>query len=149
MKKLLLPLLILLFVACNNKKKTTQEPIKAVIDTISAKITETDLSSVQPVITSSIVGKWKPIDVFMEDMEEEEKKVILDQATVEFTGDGKYLSISKQDNETGTYSYDEKTKMITTTAPDGVTEKIKAEISNDKLKVTSKEGTILFKRLMK
>jgi YD repeat-containing protein len=85
----------------------------------------------------------------MEDLEEKEKKEILDQATVEFTGDGKYLSIYKEDNETGTYSYDEKTKMITTTDPDGLTEEIKAEISNDKLKVTTKEGTMLFKRLIK
>jgi YD repeat-containing protein len=130
------------------RKKTEQEPIKAVTDTIPVKIINSDLLPVETAITSSIVGKWKPIEIFMEDLEEKEKKVILDKATVEFTRDGKYLSKSEEDHETGTYSYDEKTKMVTTIAPDGQIEKIKVEISNDKLKVTTKEGTMHFKRLM-
>ncbi len=148
MKLLLIPVAILILASCNNKKKTTTDSGEPAADTSATTTTvEKDQPPVAAETTaSSIVGKWKPVEANMKDMDEEEKKEFLNDASIEFTAAGKYIALSKEDNETGTYSYDENTKMLTTTSPDGTAEKIKAVISNDKLTVYNEDGTMVFKR---
>ncbi len=148
MKLLLIPVAILILASCNTKKKTATDSGEPAADTTASTTTvEKDQPPVAAETTgSSIVGKWKPVEANMKDMDEEEKKEFLNDASIEFTAAGKYIALSKEDNETGTYSYDENTKMLTTTSPDGTAEKIKATISNDKLTVYNEDGTMVFKR---
>jgi len=144
MKLLLVPVAALLLAACNNKK-TNPDIDKAPADT--ATVIEIDEPVAETVSVASITGKWKPVEIDMTDMDLDEKMEILEHATIEFTADGKYIALSNEENETGTYTYDEKTKMLTSISSDGTSEVIKAEISNDKLRVTTEDGTMTFKRI--
>src|ERR1700674_4529458 len=67
----------------------------------------------------SIVGKWRAVEMDIKDpeynkMSEADKKKELENMSVEFTGDGKFIPTSRHDTAQGTYTYDEKTKSLIT-----------------------------------
>lgn len=143
MKKLLLPVVVLLIISCTNKKAETGTNI----DSGQTKAKPDKEDTKQAEIFQSIVGKWRPVDVGLKDVEEKEKKDIMDNASIEFTADGEYISLFKEDKETGTYTYDEAGKLLTTKSPEGDIEKLSVGWTGDKLKLTNEEGVLIFKRV--
>ena len=87
MKQPLLPVLCFLLLACTNKKQTDKE---------------------------KLIGTWRPVALSASGMDEEEKKDILEKASIEFTTEGRYFSRFEGDDENGTWTYDEKTKKLST-----------------------------------
>lgn len=92
MKKILLPVLALLLFACNNNKKSGKE---------------------------MLIGTWRPVELSGMDMDEEEKKNILEKASIEFTKEGKYFSRFDGEDQDGTWTYDEKIKKLSTDPANG------------------------------
>lgn len=88
----------------------------------------------------SLVGKWEPIDMESEEMTEEDKRDILENASIEFTRDGRYHSVSSDKRESGDYTYDEKDRILTTTTESGRKEELKVSWVKDKLVMTLIEG---------
>jgi len=95
------------------------------------------------------VGKWILSDADNTGMGEDDKKELIGPARIEFTADGKYIFHAKENGETGTYTYNEKTKiLITITNGKSSDEKVTAEVAGNKLTVTQEKqkGAMIFKR---
>lgn len=88
----------------------------------------------------SLVGKWEPIDMESEEMTEEDKRDILENASIEFTRDGRYHSVSSDKRESGDYTYDERDRLLTTITESGRKEELKISWVKDKLVMTLIEG---------
>jgi hypothetical protein len=84
------------------------------------------------------------------DMNEEEKKEIIEHSSLEFTADGKFTATKKDDDPaTGTYTYDEKEKtLVVTNKETGSNDSQKFTIAweDDLLLLTNEEGTVKLKR---
>lgn len=143
MKNFLITIALFVLASCNSKKKAETETNQSTVDGNTSQ-NNPPPAAVETQV--SIVGKWILSEVSNKDMTEEEKKEAIGHASIEFTADGKYMANFKEDNEAGTYSYDENTKTLTTAARGDEEEKLTATISNDKLSVTNNEGTMVFKR---
>ena len=118
MRKYLLPLFLTLLLACSQKK------------------TE-----------KSLVGKWKPIELNMPSASEEQKKDLLEKATLEFTKDGKFISRMADQQQTGTFTYNEKTGELNTSSGTNQFEKFKVEWKDNGVLFTNEEEeTLLLKK---
>ena len=103
---------------------------------------------------NSVVGKWKPTEVNIKDINDEEKKNIIENTTIELTHNGKFIKVIKNDkmtmpyNETGTYTYNEKEHTITVTNSDSPdkSEKYTIKWEDSKMVITGEEGTMKLKR---
>ena len=148
MKILLLPFAVFVLASCKDKK-TDADTDKTAANTTTPTV-EKDQPALETENKASIVGKWILSEANDTGMSEDDKKDLIGNADVEFTADGKYMSHSKKDSETGTYTYNKKTKELKTIA-DGKSEeeKINAEITGDKLTVTQEKekGAMIFKRV--
>jgi hypothetical protein len=142
MKRLILPLALALIISCNNKKKSDAEK-----QTTSTTTPEKETTTVSSENDGSIIGKWTPVEIDIANMEESEKEKVLNKATIEFTEDSKYISISENNNETGTYDYNIDAKNLRTFSPNGDTERLSVTWEKDLLKMTNKEGVVTFKRV--
>ena len=61
----------------------------------------------------TVVGKWKAVDANMRRMKEEDRKDFLENFTVEFTSDRRYIASSTRNTVNGTYIYNENEKIFT------------------------------------
>jgi hypothetical protein len=147
MKKSLLPLLMFLFVACKNKKNAGSIENKP-----SGNTTEVVKTNEEPPLfenETSLIGKWVVIDAdFSEKMTKEERDAIVGKATVEFFADGKFTTISPEDNDTdkGTYSFDAKANKLTIISQEGDIKAFSIIWIDGHLKMTSEEGSMILKR---
>jgi hypothetical protein len=101
MRPLFILLSFLFFAACNNNKDAGKKDPSQ--DTTLSK--DGDKTGPPKEDNSSIAGVWRPVEMSME-MSEEEKKDVLDRATIEFTPGGSYVSLFGEETETGSYTYD-------------------------------------------
>src|SRR5688572_864216 len=138
MKKLIFSFILISFIGCNSNDKKTDKP-----DMDTASSTEVK----EKIINRSVVGKWKPVDASMTNMSEEEKKELLNVATIEFTSDGKFISTMKDDVSNGTYMHSEQDNKLSTSTNAGKQESFNIEWNGDMLKLISPEGSVTMKRL--
>ncbi len=138
MKQLLCSLILLSFIACNNNDKKTTKT-----DNDTTATTETK----EKVINRSVIGKWKPVDASMTNMSEDEKNQLLNDATIEFTSDGKFISTMKENVTNGTYMHSEQDNKLSTSTESGKQETFTIEWNGDLLKLASPEGSVTMKRL--
>ncbi len=122
MKKILTCFVALIFLACGNKQAAQQD---------------------------SITGTWKPYTLNLGDMNENEKKELTEHATIEFTPDGKYISLFKGDPENGTYTYNEKDLRLITVSPEGKEEKFKVEWKEGRLGLSNENGSLVLEKVKK
>jgi hypothetical protein len=122
MKKLLfiLPVMFLFLAACKNKDSK-----------------------------KSVAGKWKPVEINIAGMSDEEKKTLIDSTIIEFSNDGKFTNNSKSQKLTGTYIYNEKDSTLTATnssGEGGKAQKFTIGWEADKMLMTNEEGTVKLKK---
>ncbi len=122
MKKVLISLVVMLLFACGNKQAAQQD---------------------------SVTGIWKPYTLNLGEMNEDEKKELIERATIEFTADGKYISLFKGEPENGTYTYNEKDLQLVTVPADGKEEKFKVEWKEGRLGLSNTEGSLVLERVKK
>jgi hypothetical protein len=140
MRSTILSLTLLLFAACNNNKEADKKDPSP--DTVTTKTDD------QPVKEDdSIAGVWRPVELKME-MSEEEKKDVLDKATIEFTPGGSYVSNFGPETETGSYIYNHAEKSLVTTGSNKSEERFTVAWDNGLLTLTSTkgDGTLVLKR---
>lgn len=91
-----------------------------------------------------LIGTWRPVELSASDMEEDEKKKIIEKASIEFTKDEKYNSRFDGDDQTGTWTYDEKTKKLSTDPSEGDNnENFMVEWADDTLVLTNDRKEII------
>ena len=95
---------------------------------------------------NSIVGKWRPTDITTNDMNKEDKKSYLDNARIEFTRDGRFITSFYNVKDTGTYNFDESKAILVTTTPHGATDTVNVKWDGNNMNIVMKEGKIVLKR---
>jgi hypothetical protein len=125
--------------ACNNKDGKKENGKS---DTTATEVVE------KPVVYDrSLPGKWKPVKVEIADMSEADKQDLLNNAVIEFTTDGQFLTTMKDKTNTGTYVFSEQdSKLMTRTSSDRE-ENFSISWDKDLLKLTNDEGTVTMKKL--
>lgn len=142
MRSLLTSVALLCLFACNNKKSEGEKKDKNPDSTIQSHTIKDD-----PRKINSIVGIWGPSELNMkQEMSEEEVKNILQNATIEFTASGNYISQFNDDRETGTYKYNEVEKTLVTKKDSGNEERFSVAWDNGLLRLTMEDGTMVLKR---
>ena len=94
----------------------------------------------------SIVGKWKPVEMNMKNMNENEKKEFLEHAVIEFTSDNKFIATRSDIKSNGTFILNEKTSQLTTRNPEGDTQTYTLGWEDDKMLLANEDGTVKLKR---
>lgn len=95
----------------------------------------------------SLVGKWRPVELNIKGMSDDEKKDILATATIEFTRDGKMITTSSKKTDQGTYTYDEKNKLLFTHPLEGREEKQEVRwLEKNRIALSNQDDTITLKR---
>ena len=144
MRTLLIPFAALtIFVSCAGDKK--DQPGKDSLPPKDSAVNKTDLSEKEE---SSLVGRWKPVDMNLKGISEEDKKDMTTNIILEFTREGKYTGYNKESKQEGTYSYDPATKKLSVTSNSS---SVNMEIftigwETDLLLMTNDEGTVKLKR---
>jgi len=92
---------------------------------------------------NTIVGKWKPVEMNISSMKEEEKKEAMESTALEFTSDNKFFVYHNKDKREGTYKLEGK-DLTTTTMGDN--EKFTVDFDGGKLVMTNKEGVVKLKK---
>ena len=113
MKILLIPVAFLLLSGCNNNKKKEKDKGGMLPDSTTATARDVSGNPVTEDAERSITGTWRPVSMNLRDMEEEEKKEMIDNIRVEFTTDGKFFGYNKDKKQEGTYTYNKKDKLHT------------------------------------
>jgi hypothetical protein len=93
----------------------------------------------------SIVGKWRPVEISLHQLDEDEKNLLL-HSIMEFTKDGKYSLSSSLGTNFGTYTYNEKEDSLIIDEFDSPPEKFAVILKEEKLTITSDEGTVKLKQ---
>jgi hypothetical protein len=102
-------------------------------------------------VKPSLIGKWKVTAVdkkFIEytAMNDSEVSKMIEKATVEFTKDGKVISILPPDIKLNTYTYDEQQNKLTMTVADKDARIFSIKLEKDKLEMNDGNGTVSLKR---
>ncbi len=134
--KLLITLTFLVLLACNNKaeNKTGEK------DSVTTKTGDQ-----APVYNRSLVGIWHPVQVDIPDMDEGDKRDLLDSATIQFKSDGSILTTMKGNTREGTYMFSEQDSKLLTKIGEKE-EKFDMSWDRDLLKMKNEEGTVTMKR---
>jgi hypothetical protein len=84
----------------------------------------------------------------LRDLEEEEKKEMIDNIRVEFTPDGKFFGYNKDKKQEGTYTYNKKDKLLTINNAErgDKPEKFTIGWEEELLLMTNEEGTVKLKK---
>jgi hypothetical protein len=143
MKRILFPVAIILLTACNNKKTDADKKDKNTGGVISLVEEKDDTPADEE---NSIVGVWKPYEMNIGEMTAEERKDLLEKATIEFTSGGSYISHFDEDGETGTYTYNVKEKTLVTRSPENKEEHFTVKWEDGRLRLTNEEGEMVLKR---
>jgi len=93
---------------------------------------------------NSIVGKWKPVEMNISSMNEDEKKEMMGSTILEFTNDNKFLVHRNDSKRDGTYKLEG--KKLSTTIENGKTEEFNIDWDAGKLVMTNKEGVVKLKK---
>ncbi|MBM3415259.1 MAG: hypothetical protein FJY20_02185 [Bacteroidetes bacterium] len=97
MKSIFFSLLaFIIMIACKNKND------KPAATGDSTVITQKE--DEKPPAAKSVTGKWKPVEVNIKDMSEEEKKEMIANILIEFTDDGKFIGFNKENKQEGPYT---------------------------------------------
>lgn len=96
----------------------------------------------------SIAGKWKPVEMNIGDMNEEQKKEALNNTLIEFSEDGKYTTTTteKKDNGTYTYNANDKTLVVNPATEEGRVQRFTIGWDKDDMLMTNEEGSVKLKR---
>jgi len=143
-KVLLISVILVLLSACGDNKKTGKEEAAATDSTALAK-EETRVAEPEE---KSITGTWKPVEMNLRDMDEENKKETMANVRIEFTAEGKFFGYNKDKKQEGTYTWDEKENQLTVvnTARGDKPEKFRIAWEDDLLLMTNEEGTVKLKK---
>lgn len=97
---------------------------------------------------ASVAGKWKPVEMNLKQMKEEEKKDAMENTTIEFSTDGKFNATTKTGKQNGTYTYNEKDKTLTVSSATGEsrTQKFIIGWEGNTMVMTNEEGVVKLKR---
>ncbi len=148
MKVLLIPSALLLLSACSNNKKNEKGKEGMPPDTTTAAVRDEVSDPFTDVAERSITGSWRPVAMNIQDMAEEEKKEMIANIRLEFTGDGKFAGFNKEKKQEGTYTYSAKDQLLTilNTARGDKPEKFSIGWEDDLLLMTNKDGTVKLKK---
>jgi hypothetical protein len=141
----LLPVLVALtlFISCAGDKKdpSGKEPTSLK----DSAVNKTDPGEKEEL---SLIGRWKPVEMNIKGISEEEKKELKSNITLEFSRDGRYIGQNKESTQEGTYSYDPATKKLSVTSntKSGDKEIFTVGWEDDLLLMTNDEGTVKLKR---
>lgn len=134
--KLLIPILFIVLLACNNKAENKTE---------TKDTTASQAEVREPVYNRSLLGKWRPVEVDMPGMADTRKQELIDSAHYEFTSAGQVIITMKDDRRTGTYMYSEQdSKLISQIG--NKEEKFSISWDKELLKMTDENGTVVLKR---
>jgi hypothetical protein len=141
MKPILFSLLAFVtMIACKNKND------KPAATGDSTAITQKEVE--MPPAVKSVAGKWKPVAINIANMPEEEKKEMIANIRIEFTEDGKFIGVNKDNKQEGTYTWNEKENLLTVynSSRDNKPEKFTIGWEDDLLLMTNEEGTVKLKK---
>ena len=97
--------------------------------------------------THSVVGKWKPVEMNIEDMSEDEKQEVIKTSVLEFRSDGNFLNSSRGYKMEGRYVYNVKDSTLKATSKeDSKVQEFKITWDDDKMVMTNKEGAVKLKK---
>jgi len=96
-----------------------------------------------------LVGKWVPVSVDSKyissyKLSNADIKSITTENSIEFTKDGKVISVDGRDTSLGTYNYDEKTKTLVMAGEGGKTLKFSIDMQGDKMTAGNDFGKMTF-----
>ncbi len=96
----------------------------------------------------SLVGRWKPVEMNLPGITEEEKKDMKENIILEFTREGNYTGYNKENKQEGTYSYDANTKKLSVENKANSMDKEVFTIGweDGLLMMTNEEGTVKLKK---
>jgi hypothetical protein len=102
-------------------------------------------------VKPSLIGKWKVTGVdkaFIQNqaLSADEVKNVIEKATVEFTKDGKVISMQPPDIKLNTYTYDEAQNRLTMVIVDKEAMTFSIKLEKDKLEMSNDNGTMTLKR---
>ena len=101
---------------------------------------------------NNLVGKWKPTELNLSGISEDERKEMLEHLTLEFTKDGKFTMTKKDSKQEGTYKYDKSSNKLVVTNNDspenkyGRTQEFTIGWEGPKLIMTNSQGTVKLRR---
>lgn len=101
---------------------------------------------------TTIIGKWTPVAVDSQfirtnHVSEKDFQDMYTNVSVEFTIDGKFISIDHGDSSQGTYTYDQALKRLATVEPGGKTETFSVNfLPKDKIAISDQDGTMTLAR---
>ena len=93
----------------------------------------------------SVVGKWKPTEVNLKEMKDDEKQKLKENLTLEFREGGKFTLTNKDQKVEGTYTIDEKNSKIVLTndsASSDRNQEFTLGWEDRKMLLTNEEGTV-------
>lgn len=96
----------------------------------------------------SIVGKWKPVEMEVPNMSQDEIQNVMDNFLMEFTADGKYRGEIHTEKQAGTYTFESNTGKLTIVNNNGTDHKeevFTVKWEKDLLLLVNKEGTVKLK----
>jgi hypothetical protein len=130
----------ILLTACDSNKKDKETAVQT--DSTGNKKTG-DAGA-----EASLVGKWKPVEMNLKGMSEEEKKSMVENIRLEFTASGQYFGINRENKQEGTYTYDPKTKTLDVVNGFNTSEVEHFTIGweDELLLMTNNEGTVKLRR---
>jgi len=98
--------------------------------------------------SESVIGRWKPVEMNLKGMDEQEKKDLMAGLTLEFDKDGRFFAHNNENKQEGTYSYDPATQKMTVvnTSRGNDTEHFTISWEKGLLLMTNEEGTVTLER---
>lgn len=97
---------------------------------------------------STVTGRWKPVEMNLKGMSEEEKAELMKGLALEFTADGKFYAHNNENRQEGTYTFDPLTLKMTVvnTTRGNDTEHFSISWEKGLLLMTNEEGTVKLER---
>lgn len=127
-KLLLLPVLFIAFISCNNKKDEKNGATKVQNENTGKETTE-----------RSVVGKWKPIHVNMPDKDYIDRDIMMN-TTWDITADEGYVDGTS-------FVYDASQKTVSIKSKNEINRQFTVSWDGDNLVLTDPKGSLTLKRL--
>ncbi len=139
----------ILLTACDSNKKEKND-LKDKESSEQTDSTGDNKTANEVPAETSIAGKWKPVEMNLKGMSEEEKKEMAKDIILEFTATGGYFAVNKGNRQEGTYTYDAKNKTLSikNNANSMEVENFTIGWDGDLLLMTNDEGTVKLRREM-
>lgn len=136
----------ILLTACDSNKKNKSDLQEK--ETSEQTDSTGDKKTAEIPADAPITGKWKPVEMNLKGMSEEEKKEMGKDILLEFTATGNYSGVNKGNRQEGTYMYEAANKKLTikSNANSMEVETFTIGWEGDLLLMTNDEGTVKLRR---